>query len=327
MREDRTSKRRKAKGPSPQRPLIAPPGARVERYFDVPESAKGHPIDPEKGYRIQGLGQGLHMVTDNVYQSMFMVYEAGVVVVDAPPFYSAKIPRAIAEVSDKSITHVVYTRSHRDHIGGARELGGSPIIIAQEETKTLLVRANDPDRPIPTVTFCDQYTLAVGSEVLELSYRGNAHEPGNIFIFAPAQKALMVVDIIFPGWMPWRRFALAQDIDGYFAQVEEIKRFDFDTLVAGHVARVGTRADVEVQSEFMSDLKATVAAALRSTKPREGLDPRDLDNPYAVSGNHMDRVALMAVNALSPRWSKRLAGFDVFIWDQCYAMQQSLSLD
>jgi hypothetical protein len=40
--------------------------------------------------------------------------------------------------------------------------------------------------------------------------------------------------------MPWPRFGDAQDVEGYFAQVEEIKRLDFDTLVSGHVSRTGT---------------------------------------------------------------------------------------
>ena len=45
----------------------------------------------------------------------------------------------------------------------------------------------------------------VGSQVLELSYHGPGHAPGNIFIYAPKQRTLMVVDVIFPGWMPWRQ--------------------------------------------------------------------------------------------------------------------------
>jgi hypothetical protein len=105
----------------------------------------------------------------------------------------------------------------------------------------------------------------VGGQVLELSYHGNAHQPGNIFIYAPAQNTLMVIDVVFPGWMPWRRFALAQDVQGYFAQVEEINRMKWDTLVSGHVTRTGTHADVALQLEFMNDLKN---AARRALKPR-----------------------------------------------------------
>jgi glyoxylase-like metal-dependent hydrolase (beta-lactamase superfamily II) len=316
-----------AGAPYPNMPEIAPLGVRIGKHLDVPETAKGPTIEPGKGYRTQELGKGLYMVTDNGYQSMFMVYETGVVVVDAPPSYAQYIPRAIADVTDKPITHVVYSHSHNDHIGGTKGLGGHPIIIAQEETKRLLLRANDPNRPIPTVTFKDAYTLRVGSQTLELSYHGVAHEPGNIFIYAPAQKTLMVIDVVFPGWMPWRRFALAQDVPGYFAQVEEINRLKWDTLLGGHVERTGTHADVAMQLDFMNDLRNAARQALKSTKPGEGLDLVDKDNPWAFYGNYIDRVAIKCVNALTPKWSSKLAGYDVYIWDQCYAMEQSLRID
>src|SRR5580765_5159056 len=98
--------------PYPHMPAIAPLGVRIGKHLEVPESSKGPPIDPAKGYRLQDLGQGLYMVTDNGYQSMFMVYDEGVVVVDAPTSYAQYIPKAIAEVSDKPITHMIYSHSH-----------------------------------------------------------------------------------------------------------------------------------------------------------------------------------------------------------------------
>jgi glyoxylase-like metal-dependent hydrolase (beta-lactamase superfamily II) len=324
---NRSSEQGAAGEPYPNMPSIAPIGVRIAKYLDVPASALGPAIDPAKGYRLQDLGKGLYMITDNAYQSMFLVYDRGVVVIDAPPGYAAHIPQAIAEVSDKPITHIIYSHSHIDHIGGAKALGGNPVIIAQEETLRLLKRSADPNRPLPTVTFSDKYTLRVGNQVLELSYHGNAHEPGNIFIYAPAQRVLMVVDVVFPGWMPWRRFALAQDIPAYFGQVEEIRKMDWDTLVGGHVARTGTHADVDVQAEFNRDVKQAAAAALATTKPGEGLNPLDKANPWAGFDNYIDRVAAQCVNTLTPKWSTKLAGFDVYIWDQCYAMEQSLRIE
>ena len=313
--------------PYPQMPSVAPIGERIGKYIDVPASARGPAIDPAKGYRVQDLGGGLYMVTDNAYQSMLLLYDKGVVVIDAPPAYSARLPQAIAEVTSKPITHVIYSHSHIDHIGGTKALGGQPVIIAHDETARLLKRAADPNRPLPTVTFADRYTLRVGTQVLELSYHGNAHEPGNIFIYAPAQRVLMVVDVVFPGWMPWRRFALAQDIPGYFAQVEEIRTLEWDTLVGGHVARTGTRADVEAQAEFNGDVKQAATTALATTKPGAGLNPLDAANPWAGFDNYIDRVAAQCVNTLTPKWSARLAAFDVFVWDQCYAMEQSLRIE
>ena len=308
-------------------PTIAPIGVRVDKYLDVPDVAKGPAIDPAKGYRTQKLGDGLYMITDGAYQSMFMTYEDGVVVVDAPPAYASHIPKAIAEVTDKPITHIVYSHAHIDHIGGTRSVGGQPIIVAHAETNRLLARDNDPNRPLAAVTFDNQYRLSVGSQVLELSYHGNAHLPGNLFIYAPKQRTLMVVDVIFPGWMPWRRFAVAQEVPAYFEQVKKIDSWDFDTLVGGHVARTGTRADVAMQLAFMEDLKAAAQTALKHTTPGEGINPADRANPWAIFDHYIDRVALDCVNQLTSKWSTRLAAFDVYIWDHCYSMEQSLRID
>jgi glyoxylase-like metal-dependent hydrolase (beta-lactamase superfamily II) len=306
---------------------IAPIGVRTGRYLDIPASARGPAVDPRKGYRVEDLGGGVYMVTDNAISSMFVVYDKGVVVVDVPQAYAGKLRTAIREVTDKPITHVIYSHSHADHIGGTTELGGHPVIIAQEETRRLLAEAEDPARPLPTVTFKDKYVLRQGNQVLELSYHGVGHEPGNIFIYAPRQKVLMVVDIVFPGWMPWRRLALAQNVRGLFRQVNEIKAIDFDKFVGGHVARWGTKADVQLQLDFMNDLRDASAAALKSTKFGEQLDPADAGNPWAFFDSFIDRDAVQCMNTLEPKWKDRLAGYDVFIWDQCFAMEQSLRID
>ena len=72
-------------------PTIAPIGVRVDKYLDIPDHAKGPAVDPAKGYRTEKLGEGLYLLTDGAYQSMFMTYEGGVVVIDAPPSFAAHV--------------------------------------------------------------------------------------------------------------------------------------------------------------------------------------------------------------------------------------------
>jgi glyoxylase-like metal-dependent hydrolase (beta-lactamase superfamily II) len=163
--------------------------------------------------------------------------------------------------------------------------------------------------------------------VLDLTYHGTAHEPGNIFIHAPAQRVLMVVDVVFPGWMPWRRFGEAQDIPGYLAQVEQIGRMDWDVLVGGHVGRTGTHADVALQVAFNRDVRAAAAAALADAAREAGPHAPDRENPWAAFDAYADRVAARCVAALTPRWAHRLAAFDVHVRDQCDAMEHSLRID
>lgn len=112
-----------------------------------------------------------------------------------------------------------------------------------------------------------------------------------------------------------------------FRSSRKIKQIKFDTLVAGHVARTGTHADVELQSDFINDLKSAAGEALKNTKLGEGLDPRDQANPWAVFDNYSDRVVVQWVNTLTPKWSTKLAAYDVYICDQCYAMEQSVCID
>ena len=190
-----------------------------------------------------------------------MTYENGVVVMDAPQSYASHIPQAIAEVTDKPITHLVYSHTTPTTSAARRALAATRSSSRTRKRIGCWREINDPNRPLATVTFDKQYRLSVGSQVLELSYHGNAHVPGNIFIYAPKQRTLMVIDVIFPGWMPWRRFAVAQDIPAYFAQVKEINAMDFDTLVGGHVARTGTHADVAMQLSFLEDLRAAAETA------------------------------------------------------------------
>jgi len=146
-------------------------------------------------------------------------------------------------------------------------------------------------------------------------------------IYAPRQKVLMLVDIVFPGWMPWRRFAVAKNIPSYFQEVADLDKLPFEKFVGGHVNRWGTHEDVRAQLDFMNDVKAAAASALKSTVPGEEMNSEDKSNAWAVADNYIDRVVIKCVNAVTPKWQGRLAGYDTFIWDQCYAMEQSLRVD
>jgi glyoxylase-like metal-dependent hydrolase (beta-lactamase superfamily II) len=195
------------------------------------------------------------------------------------------------------------------------------------ETQRLLLRAADPKRPLPTVTFKDKYRLQVGSQVLELSYFGDGHALGNIQIYAPAQQTLIYIDVIFPGWMPFSRFGLADDVPAYFAQVKRLDSLPWEKLVTGHVGRIGTHADVELQDAFDEDIKAAATQASGSTPFVSGINPADMGNKWALFDDWFDRAAVGCVNAMGDKWKGRLAGYDVFIWDDCCAMLGSLYVD
>jgi glyoxylase-like metal-dependent hydrolase (beta-lactamase superfamily II) len=266
---------------------------------------------------------------------MLVVSNAGAILVDAPPSIGAKLLDAVHEVAPGAkIVAVIYSHAHIDHIGYAGEIlktNPSMTIVAHEETRKLLARAQDPARPLPTQTFNTQdvnYPFVVGDQTLQLQYPGPNHEPGNMGIYHPGQKVLMLVDVVFPGWMMWRRFGVSQDIPGYFDLVKTMNsRWDFNTLIAGHVGRAGTKADVTAQLEFMTDLHNAAYEGLTTIKPGETVNPPDVGNAWAYFRDYVDRVTNHCVDKVSPKWASKLAAYDVWIYDQCMAMEQSLRID
>src|SRR5580692_5786019 len=65
--------------------------------------AKYWDIDPAVGYGVKNLGNGVYALSDNGWQSAFLVTDAGVIVFDAPASYGKHIPEAIAKVTNKPI--------------------------------------------------------------------------------------------------------------------------------------------------------------------------------------------------------------------------------
>src|SRR6266481_5184527 len=81
--------------------------------------AKFWKIDPNLGYAVKNVGGGVYVVSDNGWQSAFLVTDEGVIVFDAPASFGKNIPSAVARVTDKSIKMLVYSHVHKDHIGGS----------------------------------------------------------------------------------------------------------------------------------------------------------------------------------------------------------------
>ena len=64
----------------------------------------------------------------------------------------------------------------------------------------------------------------------------------------------MRVDVIFPGWVPFRRLAWAEDVAGLIGGADVALTYDFDVLVGGHNTRLGNRKDVLVQKQYVQDI-------------------------------------------------------------------------
>jgi glyoxylase-like metal-dependent hydrolase (beta-lactamase superfamily II) len=302
----------------------------------LPATASGVSIDPNKGYFVEEIGDGIYWVTEGTYQIMFVTTGEGVIVVDAPPSIGSNILNAIAEVTDEPITHVIYSHSHADHIAAASIYPADATYIAHEETAVQLERerplpfgtfVGGGPVPAPTITFSDSYTLQVGNKTLELEYRGPHHEAGNIYVYAPEQKVLLLIDVVFPGWIPFTELAVAEDVPGFFQAHEELLSFDFDTLVSGHLGRLGTREDVEIQQEYILDIQANAIQALQTVDFFAIAQETGFANSWLLFDTYLDAVSQECADLTLDKWLGQLGGADIWTFQQCYVVAESLRID
>jgi glyoxylase-like metal-dependent hydrolase (beta-lactamase superfamily II) len=262
-------------------------------------------IDEEKGYFVDEIADGVYWLVSSGYQVMFLTTGEGVIVIDAPQPIGEKYIQAIQEVTDEPITHMIYSHSHADHTGAAGQIFPSDIeYIAHNDTANILISENDPNRPIPTVTFDDTYTLSVGNQVLELSYIGPFHSQGDIVILASNQKVAMAVDLFHPAAAPYRGFGVTVNMDEHIkAHDTLVNDFDFDVLISGHEQILGVKDHIKTDKEFVLSVMDNVKQAIQETESTS------------------EGVTAKCVELTINQWQERLGNLEQFMTENCSTMQ------
>ena len=151
-----------------------------------------------------------------------------------------------------------------------------------------------------------------------------AHAIDTTYILVPRERLLMAVDIVYPGWMPYKDLGVSIDLPGVVQAHETMLGFEFDTLVAGHVDRTGTRADVKTSLELYRDLadSAQRAYAALSFPQYLAAAPSKLTSWERHELYEKELVKRM-VAEIRPRWIDRLRGVDTYLEDNCWAMMET----
>jgi glyoxylase-like metal-dependent hydrolase (beta-lactamase superfamily II) len=296
----------------------------------IPASTFGPAID-ERGYYVGRVEGNLYWVTDGTYQSAFLTTCDGVVLFDAPPSLGHNIQRAVDEIAaingvSNRVTHLIYSHHHADHTGASSLLDRDVTRIGHEETRKLLLREDDPARPPPDETFRTRRTLEIGGERIELAWHGANHSPDNIFIHLPDQDALMLVDIVSPGWAPVCQSDLAEDVQGCMEAPDTALTYRWKHFIGGHMGRLGTRDDIAIHRQYMADIADSSRRALDTVDP----------TPYSVKcggvtwpavREYLDALAAAAAAPVIERYTGVLAGADVFTASAALRIIQSIRLD
>ena len=299
-------------------------------FAPVPPSALGPALNAQ-GYYVGRVERNLYWVTDGTYQAAFLTTRDGVVLFDAPPTIGHNLQRAVDEIAaangvSNTVTHLVYSHHHADHIGASALFGKQVERIGHAETRRLLLQYDDPARPAPDVTFRDRRTLRVGGERVDLAWHGSNHAPDNTYIHLPDHNTLMLVDIALPGWVPIYNLNLSTDIPGFIAAPATALSYPWQHYIGGHLGRLGTRADVGLHQQYVADIVANVKTALASVDPTPYFVKYGM-NTWAAVKTYLDAVTDQAAAPVIAKYAGVLAAADVFTMSSTLAILESVRLD
>ena len=215
-------------------------------------------------------------VTENVYvfryqnhQAMFIVTKAGVIVTDPISYGRPQAAKAYLEevrkITKAPIKYLIYSHHHYDHIAGGKVFKDAGAkVVAHRRAKERLSALKGLDVVIPDEVVDDKRVINLGGTTLELHYTGKNHSDSSLVMLLPKEKLIFAVDFNSLGAVPSR---LAVN-DSYPVEWESsLKRtlaLKWDRQIPGHPGpggRLGTRADMEQQLAFMTELSAEVKKA------------------------------------------------------------------
>lgn len=196
----------------------------------------------------------VYLFYNNNHRSLLVVTSEGVVRVDPINVAAGDWLNAnLASITDKPVTHLIYSHSHLDHASGGSAHAGAEIIV-HENAPDLL------DGIRPTLRIGDRHTLVIGNKTIELTNLGPGHDSHMLAVVVRPENVAFIVDVAAPKRLPFRNFGRS-DVGGWISQIAKAQELDFEIFAPGH-GNVGTPADLDNAMTYMQDLMAGVLKGL-----------------------------------------------------------------
>ena len=193
---------------------------------------------------------------NNFHFSMVVVTDDGVVVVDPINADAATwLKDNLSEITDKPITHLIYSHSHLDHASGGTALEASHVIA----------QANAPaaiDGLAPTQRFDETMVLEHGGKTIEMTYLGPGHGEDLIAVIVRPENVAFITDVAAPKRLPFRTMP-GSSPDGWIEQAKKANTLDFEVFAPAHGA-TGVKADLGDVITYMETMRAEVLEGIES---------------------------------------------------------------
>ena len=178
-----------------------------------------------------------------------------------------KIRKALAEIDDSPIKHLINTHWHFDHASGNEWLNkAGAVITAHENTKKHLssvVRVEDwnytfpaaPKEALPKIVFPKNHHLEFNKEKIMLAHYEHAHTDSDISVHFPHADILHVADTWWNGYYPFIDYSTGGGIKGMIAAAEKnMKTVGERTIIIPGHGPVGNKSQLSEYLDMLQDV-------------------------------------------------------------------------
>src|SRR5258708_38830069 len=136
----------------------------------------------------------------------------------------------------------------------------------------------------------------------------------------------MLVDINLPGWVPYDSLNLNEYVAGSIAAPDTAMAYPWKHFIGGHMGRLGTRDDMVVYQQYVTDRIDNIKKALVPVDPPPFFT-RYGNNSWAAVKTFQDAQVAYATAPVIQKYTGVLAAADVYTASTAFHILESIRLD
>jgi glyoxylase-like metal-dependent hydrolase (beta-lactamase superfamily II) len=280
------------------------------------------PVDYSKlEITVTNLGNGVHLLNWQGGDSLLLVGDGGVLLVDTSVAQMGdKIRAAAAKLSNKPITLVINTHAHADHFGAneAMAKGGAAIVahvnlrerMAKGQTIAAFNQTIPPSPPaaLPTITYADAMALHFGGDTVQLFHVPNAHTDSDTLVHFKRANVIHASGTFGgDGSYPFFDMSSGGSLAGTIAAQEKMLSLsDANTRIVPDEGEPGSTAVLRACHDALVEIRARVEKLIAEgrtedeavdAKPTKDLDAKWVRPGGFLSGDAYTRMAYQSLKS------------------------------
>ncbi len=210
-----------------------------------------------------------------------------------------------------AIDYVINTHHHGDHTAGNiafKELARN--ILAHDNSKanqekSATERGNLNEILLPNLTFSQNWSRKIGSEIVTLNYWGAGHTNGDALVHFENANVVHVGDLVFNRRFPYIDKGAGASIENWISVLQKaLKHYDDETIfVCGHCAEgyniVIDKSDIKAFEQYLANVLDFVRAEIRDGRSNEEImEATAIPGSPEWSGRGIQRSLSAAISEL-----------------------------